>query len=240
MAGEPDRSSSDPSARSSSEVEHAALTAAAQRALAIDWQTPHAPFERGELDVIRTRWLDALFRSPHWHPYVWALPLGIVTATWGAAALGARLAALGAGIATWTLFEYVLHRFVFHVRVTSEPLRVVQLLVHAHHHTHPEDKRRLTATPWQIGSILVPVALTTASLGETRWPFFAGFVLGWVAYEAIHYASHHLDVRRGPLAAIKRHHLAHHHRSPRARWGISSPLWDRVFRTASTTRALND
>jgi sterol desaturase/sphingolipid hydroxylase (fatty acid hydroxylase superfamily) len=43
---------------------------------------------------------------------------------------------------------------------------------------------------------------------------------------------HHGRVRGGWIGALRRHHMKHHHESPRSRWGIGSPLWDHVFETA--------
>jgi sterol desaturase/sphingolipid hydroxylase (fatty acid hydroxylase superfamily) len=36
-------------------------------------------------------------------------------------------------------------------------------------------------------------------------------------------------------ALIRRHHLHHHFRNPKANHGVTSPVWDHVFRTAETT-----
>jgi dihydroceramide fatty acyl 2-hydroxylase len=30
---------------------------------------------------------------------------------------------------------------------------------------------------------------------------------------------------------LRQHHLTHHYRMPESRFGVSSPLWDRVFGT---------
>lgn len=55
---------------------------------------------------------------------------------------------------------------------------------------------------------------------------------GYLAYEALHHRAHH---ERAPksrvLRALVRHHLRHHYLAPDACWGISSPLWDWIFRT---------
>ena len=33
------------------------------------------------------------------------------------------------------------------------------------------------------------------------------------------------------LQALRQHHMAHHYRTPDSRFGVSTTLWDRVFRS---------
>jgi sterol desaturase/sphingolipid hydroxylase (fatty acid hydroxylase superfamily) len=60
-------------------------------------------------------------------------------------------------------------------------------------------------------------------------------VAGYLLYDMTHYAAHHLPMRSGYLKFLKRYHIMHHYRTPNARFGVSSPLWDYVFRTAPAT-----
>ena len=64
-------------------------------------------------------------------------------------------------------------------------------------------------------------------------PLFAGFLAGYLAYDMIHYATHHFPMRSGYLKFIKRYHMEHHFKAPNALYGVSSPAWDYVFRTTS-------
>lgn len=52
-------------------------------------------------------------------------------------------------------------------------------------------------------------------------------------YDTIHYAVHHFGVRSRVMLYLKKLHFQHHYGDPKADFGISSPLWDFVFRTAS-------
>ena len=61
---------------------------------------------------------------------------------------------------------------------------------------------------------------------------FAGFLTGYLVYDVLHYATHHLPMRAPVLKWLKRNHLLHHHATPDERFGVSSPLWDFVLRTA--------
>ena len=61
--------------------------------------------------------------------------------------------------------------------------------------------------------------------------FFAGLVCGYVAYDMLHYAMHHFQLRSPILAAIRKHHMQHHAMTWDKRFGVSSPVWDHVFGT---------
>ena len=60
---------------------------------------------------------------------------------------------------------------------------------------------------------------------------FAGLVFGYICYDMLHYATHHFQMKRGVLLWLKQYHLRHHYKDDHAGYGISSPLWDYVFRT---------
>ena len=99
----------------------------------------------------------------------------------------------------------------------------------------------------RISLIVVPLALIFYQLyslvlgrwlGTPQWidAMFAGFIIGYVCYDMIHYATHHLPMRWGPLKAIKRYHMLHHYKTPNERFGVSTPGWDVVFGTLPTGR----
>lgn len=62
-------------------------------------------------------------------------------------------------------------------------------------------------------------------------------LLRYVAYDCLHYAIHHCKDGKGPAApwlrALRRKHLHHHFKDGKSGFGISSPLWDVLFRTIS-------
>jgi sterol desaturase/sphingolipid hydroxylase (fatty acid hydroxylase superfamily) len=143
-----------------------------------------------------------------------------------------------AGLFLWTLAEYTLHRFVFHFRPRTPWQEKVTFLFHGIHHLQPQCKTRLVMPP----VVSIPVALLfyatfhlilATLLGMWHWvaPTFAGFVVGYLIYDMIHYASHHFPMRRGIWKFLKRYHMLHHYKTPDRRFGVSSPLWDIVFGT---------
>lgn len=212
------------------------LTSEANEAASLPWRDPGLPPRDEQVALYRSEALDVFTRSHPAMPYALVLPFAIVCA-WRALDLGIPVgwgAALFAlGWLSWSLVEYLMHRFLFHAPVRSETGRIATLLAHGHHHVWPSDPRRITATPVQVVSIaLLFHGLFRLTLGETWWwAAMSGALTGYVAYEAVHWMCHHGRPRSLALRALKDHHMRHHHLAPRSRWGIGSPLWDWVFRT---------
>ena len=185
---------------------------------------------------------ERLVRAHPASPYILYLPL-IAACLWRAGRALELLDLLGlvlAGWLLWTLVEYWLHRGFFHLRPDGPARRVTSFIVHRHHHVAPQDTDHLVATPlYSIGLFLLLFALAGLVGLDARWALLAGSMLGYLAYEAAHWCIHHLPARAlrrwhalGRLArALRRHHLRHHFADPGHNFGISSPLWDLIFRT---------
>jgi len=129
------------------------------------------------------------------------------------------------GLVSWTLSEFLLHRYMYHLwpSFLSEG--------HGLHHKRPRD---LIGIPWYLTTIAVilifeglilifPLAPTAVILGF-NW-------LGYVGYCIAHHASHHWNVRNPWLMRMKVHHLVHH-RHPEFNWGFTTTVWDHLFGTA--------
>jgi sterol desaturase/sphingolipid hydroxylase (fatty acid hydroxylase superfamily) len=197
--------------------------------------------------LFRSGFLESL---THVHPVVvvavWCpLIAWFVWAAWhrspASGLTGGQLAeGLVAGVFVWTLVEYVLHRFVFHFSPANPApwLRRLVFLFHGIHHVQPWVKTRLVMPP----AVSIPLAVLfyllfdqviAGLLGAPSWlePVFAGFLCGYVVYDLTHYATHHLPMTAPGLRWLKRNHLLHHHATPDDRFGVTSPLWDIVFRT---------
>jgi dihydroceramide fatty acyl 2-hydroxylase len=144
-----------------------------------------------------------------------------------------------AGLLAWSLAEYVLHRYVFHWLNDSSRGRRLHFLIHGVHHEYPHDRHRLVmplgaSIPLAIlFYALFYVAFSGASLAD---PFFVGFTLGYLAYDGVHFAVHHFAGRNPLFRKLKRHHMLHHHIDQAGGFGVSSPLWDHVFRTLPSAR----
>jgi sterol desaturase/sphingolipid hydroxylase (fatty acid hydroxylase superfamily) len=147
--------------------------------------------------------------------------------------IGFSAALFLAGMVFWTLFEYIFHRFIFHFMPSGKIQSRLQFIMHGVHHQHPRDKDRLVLP--LTASIPLSVLLLWLYyliMGKWAWAFFGGFVSGYMAYDMVHYAIHHFRIPNNPTwKAICAHHMAHHFEDTNRGFGVSSPLWDRVFRT---------
>lgn len=137
------------------------------------------------------------------------------------------------GLLVWTLMEYLIHRFVFHYQPTSDAGKRFIHLFHGVHHDVPNDKSRLVMPP--VGAVIIMAILwgLFSLVIPAPWiePFFAFFLVGYLIYDYLHYATHHFRMRHPVWAALKRHHMQHHFTSQDTKYGVSSPLWDWVFHT---------
>lgn len=137
----------------------------------------------------------------------------------------------GTGLLFWSLFEYIMHRFLFHISDHVRGTERFQYVMHGVHHHHPRDEERVFMPP-------VPGLLITAGLlginflimGHLAWFFTAGMVAGYLLYAWIHY-NVHLKPPHRIFRLWWRHHALHHFKYPDRAFGVSSPFWDIVFRT---------
>lgn len=139
----------------------------------------------------------------------------------------AWLASALAGIAGWTLLEYGLHRWLLH-RV--QPFR----RLHEAHHAHPSE---LIGTPAWLSAPLFAatwLALAQEMPRSAAGGAAVGLMLGYLAYSLLHDAVHHLRASPGSwLAGAKRRHARHHRPGASSNFGVTTGVWDRVFRTAA-------
>ena len=147
-------------------------------------------------------------------------------------AVGVVIGLFALGILIWTLTEYTMHRWVFHYEPTSRWGKQLHFLLHGVHHDYPKDASRLVMPP----VVSVPLALFFCGLfflvfGRLAPATFAGFLIGYLFYDMVHYATHHFSMKRGVWLWLKKYHMRHHYDDDHSGYGVSSPLWDYVFGT---------
>lgn len=136
------------------------------------------------------------------------------------------------GLVFWTFAEYTLHRFVFHFTPRGAFMERMHFMFHGVHHDYPMDSRRLVMPP----IVSIPLSalfywLFDAVLDDRALPVWAGFMSGYLFYDLTHYAIHHFPMRSAFWLAIKNHHIKHHFQDPTKGYGVSSPIWDYVWKT---------
>lgn len=142
-------------------------------------------------------------------------------------------AAMAIGISSWTLLEYTLHRFLFHMDTKGYWVNTVHYLIHGCHHKHPMDGLRLVFPPAAAFIFAVPLwGLVKLLSSATYAPaVYGGGLLGYVVYDCTHYYLHYGKPLKGVTHQLKRNHMEHHFRIQDKGFGITSNLWDRVFGT---------
>jgi sterol desaturase/sphingolipid hydroxylase (fatty acid hydroxylase superfamily) len=138
------------------------------------------------------------------------------------------------GFGVWTAAEYLLHRYIFHFVPKSKWGLRLHFIFHGVHHDYPKDRMRLVMPP----SASIPMALILyfffslfIKVQTNLFAFFSGFLIGYLIYDMLHYAMHHYNFKSGLMKKIKQHHMLHHYSDPAKGYGVSSALWDKIFRS---------
>ena len=155
------------------------------------------------------------------------------------------VACLLAGFVVWTLVEYSSHRFIFHAHFARSQKSAFKKFytglankyldpLHWGHHERPFDGEHINGRLRD----LLPLFVVAAPVSLIFFPIYtaplmlAGVVLGYVAEEWIHHSIHFYNFRIPYFRHIKRYHIYHHTSAGITRgFGITSALWDIVFRT---------
>ncbi|HST55574.1 MAG TPA: sterol desaturase family protein [Solirubrobacteraceae bacterium] len=201
----------------------------------------------GRTDVLRdsprmfdSRVLDALSRVHPLVPLLIFIPVIVLLAAWSLAThavLSVAALAVG-GYALWTLFEYWLHRIVFHFEPEAGLGARMHWIIHGIHHEHPNDPLRLVMPP----AVSIPLGVVVFGaiylvFGHRYAPALgAGFFSGYLIYDMLHYFVHHFRPRGRLGRMLRERHMRHHFQDDTRGFGISAPYWDEVFRTSSRER----
>jgi len=139
------------------------------------------------------------------------------------------ISGFAAGLAAWTLLEYAIHYWLGH-------LPKGRTLISSEHLKHHADILYFTPIPLKIRGAVPVLTVLLVGVGlafglPAGAAFTAAVAVGWTAYEWLH-QSIHVDGPRGAYSRwASRHHLYHHFVHPGKNHGVTTPLWDFVFRT---------
>ncbi|TPW36532.1 sterol desaturase family protein [Oecophyllibacter saccharovorans] len=137
------------------------------------------------------------------------------------------------GFLIWFPCEYVVHRYPFHWQPNHPALSRLVYVIHGNHHIQPNHPLRtlmpvVVSLPIGLGLLALFTALLGSARGCSLW---AGFLLGYVVYDTVHYACHNWPMRRGIARWVRRHHMLHHYRNEDTNYQISFPPIDYVMRS---------
>jgi dihydroceramide fatty acyl 2-hydroxylase len=191
---------------------------------------------RASPPMFDSRTLDALSRVHPAVPVIIFVPAILALGAWALSTQSLAVVAgfVVGGYALWTLFEYWLHRIVFHFEPQKGFGARMHWIIHGVHHDHPNDPLRLVMPPavsMPLGALVFGVLYVI--FGGYAPGLGAGFFAGYLVYDMIHYYLHHFRAR-GPLGRMLRErHMRHHFQDDTRGFGISAPYWDEVFGTSS-------
>lgn len=139
------------------------------------------------------------------------------------------IAAALAGAAGWTATEYGLHRFAMH----EMRGRGLASREHLHHHADvtyfsPTSKKLLSAAA--TTSVVLPASWAVAGRRQAV-AFTGGLIAAYFGYEVAHRRAHTHPPTHAFGRWMRRSHLHHHFGAPMRNFGVTSPVWDKLFRT---------
>lgn len=195
--------------------------------------TRHVP---GSGRIFKSPLLEALTKTHIAIPLSLFWTAGIVTLWYSIAKLDvswtSALLFFFLGAFFFTLIEYVMHRYLYHIPADTEKKRKFQHTIHGVHHDHPRDKSRLALPPiLSVVLAVVFISLYRLIMGNFGYAFGGGFLFGYSTYLAAHYAIHMYKPPQNFLNIIWKHHNLHHFVGDDGAFGVSSPFWDHVFGT---------
>ncbi|SCU88966.1 LAME_0E01772g1_1 [Lachancea meyersii CBS 8951] len=141
----------------------------------------------------------------------------------------------GVGLFVWTLIEYGMHRFLFHLDEylpNNQIAYTLHFLLHGVHHYLPMDRYRLVMPPTLFVLLCTPFYKLVFGLLPHYWACagFAGGMFGYMCYDLTHYFLHHAKLPTY-LQKLKRYHMEHHYKNYELGFGVTSWFWDNVFGT---------
>ncbi|KAG0239737.1 fatty acid alpha-hydroxylase [Actinomortierella wolfii] len=197
--------------------------------------------------IFESDFLEIFSRTPWWLvPLLW-LPVAALLFSWsidaerqrhvgGALPIEVAAGIFVFGVFFWTLAEYGIHRFLFHVDELlpeSTYSNVAHFLLHGIHHYLPMDRLRLVMPPVLTVFLGTPIYLTLRMVlpSAVADAMMSGVFFGYICYDMVHYYLHHARVIEFHFKEMKTYHLAHHYKQYDNGYGITSKIWDRLFGT---------
>ena len=119
---------------------------------------------KGQARIFQSQYLEMLTKT---HPLViWGIYIPIIIYLCCFAAMQSWIIPLFymvlvlpvGGMLFWTLFEYIMHRFIFHfIAESPRAQRFIYVQMHGNHHEYPRDKERLFMPP--VPSLIIASVL---------------------------------------------------------------------------------
>lgn len=122
------------------------------------------------------------------------------------------------GTVLWSLTEYLIHRYLFHIQLRNK---------HWLHHIN--EGSYVGVSTVKTTAILLFLLALSLLLGSAS--LYSGFAFGYFLYIVIHDAIHHENILSRYIPNLKRAHIRHHEIGDEMNFGVITLIWDRIFRT---------
>jgi sterol desaturase/sphingolipid hydroxylase (fatty acid hydroxylase superfamily) len=135
-----------------------------------------------------------------------------------------------AGVLTWSLLEYFIHRFLgHHPKLRPNPFAAEHVRHHSEGDYFAPTYKKVILAVFFLGTV-TPLGVWLFGVGPGV-AYSLGLVSMYVSYEVLHRRLHtHAGVGFYGRWA-RRHHFHHHFGNPKMNHGVTSPLFDVVFGT---------
>ena len=155
---------------------------------------------KGQARLFKNQHLEHLTKT---HPLViWGMYLPVIAAMLYYSSVVIQLNGIQillvflGGVFSWSFFEYMMHRFIFHFFARFKKATKIVYVIHGNHHEYPRDKERLFMPP--VPSLMLAASIffcivfvcSLLVLPFMCLLFFPGFVTGYLMYGTMHYAIH--------------------------------------------------
>jgi len=130
---------------------------------------------------------------------------------------------------SWTLAEYVLHRFLGHELKARTPFKVE----HMEHHKQKDyfAKNWMKALSAIVAGSGMFGVLSLVFPLEFSLTYTCGFLTGYMGYEYFHRYFHIAAPTTKLGIKLRKHHFYHHFSNPNLNHGVTTTFWDKVFNT---------
>jgi len=140
------------------------------------------------------------------------------------------------GLVTFAFFEYMTHRFLFHMKPPKNKLMLKAIKrLHYDHHLVPEDLKLLFLPLWySLPNLLILCGIFYLIFSNVMAmiAFSIGLMIMLLAYEWKHYIAHRPIKPKSKFGRwLKKTHILHHFKNENYWFGVSNPLFDYVFGT---------
>lgn len=202
----------------------------------------YKPIKKSKKTIFRSRFVEVFTNT---HPYVAILMFVLIGlflnlyAYYNHLLSGKQVLIMyPIGIFSFTLVEYLIHRFVFHMEITSKIKEKIQYATHGIHHEFPNDRGRLVMPPvLSLPITLILFLLTYAIAGKWAFSLMGGLFTGYGLYLFVHYIVHAWKMPKNNFKTLWIYHNIHHFKNEEVAFGVSSHFWDRIFRTMPDYKA---